>query len=678
MPGGKGPNGGLWSKVPLKNPPIKGFKKGGAHSNLVKKDPTEKNVPKKPDNKLKFIKPNSVEAKHVGSLREHVNKTHIQEKTIPKVTQTPSQEPSLQAVNTGRNTINNAIAAMITTTRPKTTLPSSPKETPTTTTVPTLEEATQESIVVAPIQLEAPPSLILENAVAKTSFKPPVVPVLNDIPVKNTPPELVKPSREELMAEQKQRETRRQQEASTEKAGQIYTMKHLEEDEAIRKATRITLGLQEKSLVKVFNEDVQYSNDPKVIRNLTKKASNYELVEAFPVYFPKGLPPTRDEIEYNNLFPLDYEPQEEHEKALQRLLSKKTYDPCLTKGDHIQDIAFHEDAKQLLKLYKDDLKVKQYLEVARRCGIIHNNDVNFAGDDTYGKQFVPEGEGFIIHQNIYRFLSKNVMNFSRETHNALSEEQLDQVFLNFYAGLYKVYTSKYNLNNLDPNSNKIIESSDEIHMNVVSFYRENTGDYVFVSLSQFTSTKDPSTIHITDKQHVNKDHAHNPKNKEQRLRVYKQPVQLPKDGIIEYYEATKFSLSTNIDGINVKEKLINAIKEKEASIRKMPMRQVYVFDMAFLKEVAVKYLEYKLDEKKVAFKTLEQKLKSKTEDDQVEKEKQAQKQKDNQEEEKKRNAVVPKLTQEYQDMKKKLEKKQQQNNINKKITYDKQIKTRKI
>ena len=232
----------------------------------------------------------------------------------------------------------------------------------------------------------------------------------------------------------------------------------------------------------------------------------------------------------------------------------------------------------------------------------------------------------------------------------LDEGQLNEIFVNISKGNLTVYCFKYGLHDLDPNKSKLLESSDEIHMNITTSFTGNENNKLIVSLGQFTSNKDEGTVKISSKQYLNNDLVY--KNKEQRFRPYTQLVLVPMDKVKEYPDATLFCAEKDLDGINIQQQLITAIKKNESTLRANPIRKYHTFTREYLQEISENYIDKKLKDYEQLFYKLKNKLNSLSEDKKKEKIKIMENQLKNAENCQKTNQVLNLLSLEYLEMRK--------------------------
>lgn len=394
-------------------------------------------------------------------------------------------------------------------------------------------------------------------------------------------------------------------------------------------------------------KEVNHRDDKQELKVFCKTLEEFEL-EARS-FLPKEL--TRDLIEFNKLFPASYIPQKEAEFALIKFLAKTTLKTTFTLEEQKQEHERYLEGQQLLETHGKHLEEKQFIEVLRRLKFIRNNDAS------YNKQVVREGEGFTLETNVYEFIAKNPPSSIIENSFYLEQSQVDEVFQNLNHGLYYVYISKYNIDNLDPNQDKLVESSDEIHMNVVTYYTDVSGNKMYMSLGQYTSNTDKSTVHIAPKQYINNDPHVGVTFKEQRFRPYVQLVKVPQNDVKEYVEATTFSHQTDVEGVNIQKNLLSAINANEDALRKNPVRPYHIFTQANMYEITIKYLQTLLEAKALEIVNGELKEKSLAVETIENKTEKGIKKRLKEEKEQKNAALLRQLSPEYKEMKIKLTKK---------------------
>lgn len=94
-------------------------------------------------------------------------------------------------------------------------------------------------------------------------------------------------------------------------------------------------------------------------------------------------------------------------------------------------------------------------------------------------------------------------------------------------------------------------------MNVITKIKTFAENTLYVSLGHLTSSKDFTTVKLTDKQYINK--TEQDVNKEQFFRPYTQFVKVEKEYIEEYFEGSLFIRNSNLEGVNVQEKIIKIL-----------------------------------------------------------------------------------------------------------------------
>jgi hypothetical protein len=290
------------------------------------------------------------------------------------------------------------------------------------------------------------------------------------------------------------------------------------------------------------------------------------------------VPPSvsRDLEEFNRIRPsLDAE-NELHSDIIKNLQQESLL-YCLTPEQYKSEISRKEDACRILQASSFIPEIVLF-EVIRRADVFSNNDAQYLDDN--GNTIVKvECEGPVLTRNVYLLLAEKPHLYTEAQGERLKESESDQIFYNIKNGNYFLGIFK------DDTQEKIIEGSDERHMNIITTFTDNSGKVRYVSVGYLTSNKDPGTIILSDKQYINKDYKE--KNKEQRFRPAKQFVEMPFDSITTHKEGTIYVTSESYENHNIKEKIVTEILNQKDSLKLLPMREPQIFKLQELRNIAL-------------------------------------------------------------------------------------------
>lgn len=417
---------------------------------------------------------------------------------------------------------------------------------------------------------------------------------------------------------------------------------------------------QEKELLKEYESINQNNKWNEAKRGFLKKLELFE-DKCSNIYLSDTLEHTRDILELQRLFPEEsFEKKTPVEQLTFDFLGEETIRICYTQDDYQKELLRMQKGYDLLFFHGKNLPESFFLEVIRRLGLIINNDAIYK-DDFEQTRIQKESEGYSIHNSVYKFIAKAIDNLPFIIQDSpLNSTQISFIYTQLQNDVVYLYKYKYNIDFLDPNKEKLIESSDEIHYNYATFYLTDNGNKIYLSLGQFTSTNDANTVVLCDKQYLNKDDFE--RNKEQRFRPYNQWVKMPFSDVIEDTEGTNFIKATNYNGYNIKQTIINAILTHKNNIEKNTIRSFYNFNRENLQKIAEKYALDKIDQLQDNKKKLENKFKGFSTEKKFEKEEEHMRQFKNQLKAKLRAEVVKKLSLEYKEMKKDIQKQNTESN----------------
>lgn len=336
-------------------------------------------------------------------------------------------------------------------------------------------------------------------------------------------------------------------------------------------------------------KNIKISNKWTEEKNEYLKVLNKILTEFQQLEYVKALEITRDEEEFQQIKVLAHNLNELWANSILEHLSKVPLKDCRTLEQFKIEQERQRDAVTILNNYGHQLPELIFHEIVRRAGVLINNDAMYK-DDFGNSILVKEGEGSSLHNRSYSTMAKKPEIYIKESFIKLNHIQVDEIFANLEKGNYFIA-----ILTLDSNikKNKIVDSGDEIHMNVVTSIKGSNGETIYLSVGCFTSNKDAGTIKLTDKQYVSKDEKEQ-KEKEQRFRPSKQFMQLDQRDFVEYSEATLYAKSTNLNGQNVHEKIINAVKNNSISLRENPVRKPHIITREHVQQIALDMLEEKI------------------------------------------------------------------------------------
>ena len=213
-------------------------------------------------------------------------------------------------------------------------------------------------------------------------------------------------------------------------------------------------------------------------------------------------------------------------------------DPIITPYTFEQrayEIQRYKEAIYILEKWSNELPEAVFLEIIRRSGIIVNNQASCEYDDSGpwsdlwhigNKRITREkSEGFSMHTESYREIERQRDKYMVFNELPLNQEQRKDFINNIRNKCFSaeiIYIK---------DDNKLLESTEERHIQLVSHYTGNNGKKEMLAFCYPTSNKDPDTFFIAPKQYINKDPAE--QNKEQRGRILKYPVKITEEQLID-------------------------------------------------------------------------------------------------------------------------------------------------
>jgi hypothetical protein len=261
-------------------------------------------------------------------------------------------------------------------------------------------------------------------------------------------------------------------------------------------------------------------------------------------------------------------------------LDKEIFNTCYTLEHFEKELARIQELKVILEhsgMLLSDIVVH---ELVRRAGITINNDVMPDGEFIHER--IIEGQGATLHQDAYKIIKNNPDKYYIQIQKLLDNSTLDIIFK-------KVINKEFHVVIIDPqyfitfqNSDKIIDSGDEVHMHLVVNV-ELEGQMHYFSVLTYTSTKDNDTVELTKKQYIAP--SKEPIAKAQLCRPLETIIEIPENMIkkpateheknIEI-QMQMYTHNNNCEGKNIPEKLKNEILKKEHYLRENKPRELLI------------------------------------------------------------------------------------------------------
>lgn len=291
-------------------------------------------------------------------------------------------------------------------------------------------------------------------------------------------------------------------------------------------------------------------------------------------------------------------------EPLLALLKEDPIKECLTINQYKREYQRCIKTLEFLRLYGENIPESFVHELFYRINLIKHNDAMFFCDTFHKKIIVLEAEGSTVDKDVYKYMSNNFEKYFKLATIDVGKSKIYELFDfkndNYFIGQFKPY---YILG-----ENKFADSGDEVHLHFIRQITLDNGQTILISLGNFTSTKDSDTIKITNQQYINVDI---PIKKEQLFRPFKFLVHINDDAITINESATKYAKTTNCEGINVQEALINAILNNKETLIKNPIRKPHIITRELLQDIAEKLSESAKqlqndDDKKYEEKTLKE------------------------------------------------------------------------
>jgi hypothetical protein len=302
-------------------------------------------------------------------------------------------------------------------------------------------------------------------------------------------------------------------------------------------------------------------------------------------------------------------------------LAKDVITSCRTISNYEKEIQRYTEMISILNTEGILLPDPAFHELARRLGVILNNDAIYK--DIHGNSIiVKEGEGSTLTRDVYTLFSKKKEIYFTENQIKINTQELNEVFAKITLGDFLVGSFKQNL--LLSTKDKFIESGDERHMHlcikIQKISEEKISENLFFSLGFFTSNKDQGAIKLTNKQYMNDEDTE--VKKEQWFRPFNQFLHIKEHDFVPLKKATNYARNKNCENIDIQEILITEIKKKEEKLKANPIREVLYVTKEHIKEIALEkgkiskdILKKDLENMKLKFQNVSEKEKIKLENE---------------------------------------------------------------
>ena len=321
---------------------------------------------------------------------------------------------------------------------------------------------------------------------------------------------------------------------------------------------------------------------------------------------------SRDLEEYHKLFSFGNQAQDSLEEQIKNYLAKEPLGMTYTQQDIKQEMERHKEGQKILDASGNDIRESVAMEMFRRAGVIKNKDACYTEGNSNKNHMQPDGEGFMLDKLAFEILSNKEHPIYRQFEcEPLTKEQHLEIKNNIDNKYYSVATY-YN-----DNPSKLVESSEEVHMNLVTYYHDMLGNPIPVSPGCLTSSKDNGTISLqTTQKHINTGVGDREQNKEQRFRTYSQYVNFNQGTLKPHKKGTEYVLNTAVEEndrvVNVAHIISKAIADKENDLKTNSPRGPYIFLRNILCQLAIDFhqkeindLNYKLQKMETHMKSLD-------------------------------------------------------------------------